>query len=153
MFAFSYTFIFHLFIYLFHLFQFVWYPFFFTTLFFHSCFTMYFVFFISFFFGGTAAAATAEEFPDISNPPPITHRDGISRSGQPLTPTSRESSGVKTIHNFPHPPKLIPVGVKGADGNVSNLFFKSLSLHKVRGDFVAHLSGWDCLGVHLRDTF
>ena len=38
--------------------------------------------------GGTTAttAAAAEEFPDISHPHPITHRDGISRSGQPLTP-------------------------------------------------------------------
>ena len=44
--------------------------------------------------GGTAGAATAtaaaataaEEFPNISHPHPITHRDEISRSGQPLTP-------------------------------------------------------------------
>ncbi len=36
----------------------------------------------------TAAAATAmaEEFPNISHPRSITHRDEISRSGQPLTP-------------------------------------------------------------------
>ena len=43
-------------------------------------------------FGGTAAAAAAttttaaEEFPNISHPHPITHRDEISRSGQTLTP-------------------------------------------------------------------
>ena len=36
--------------------------------------------------GGTAATTAAEEFPNISHPHPITHRDGISRSGQPLTP-------------------------------------------------------------------
>ncbi len=38
---------------------------------------------------GVTAAATAakEEFPNISHAHPITHRDEISRSGQPLTLT------------------------------------------------------------------
>ena len=31
----------------------------------------------------TATAAAAEEFPAASSPPPITHRDEISRSGNP----------------------------------------------------------------------
>ena len=37
--------------------------------------------------GATAAATTAEEVPNFSSLHPITHRDKISRSGTPLTPT------------------------------------------------------------------
>ena len=37
--------------------------------------------------GATTTAAAAEEVPNFSSLHPITHRDKISRSGTPLTPT------------------------------------------------------------------
>ena len=43
----------------------------------------------------TATTAAAEEFPNISNPHPITHRDGISRSGN--HPSLRLEYGMRQI--------------------------------------------------------
>ena len=62
----------------------------------------------------TAAAATAaEEFPDISHPHPITHRDGISRSGQPLTPIyqGREGKSVDPWVRVLEPPHSGGIGL------------------------------------------